>query len=85
MAKYLTISYDDNEQQTIYDHVVATTEDEAKAIIGGLRPYAIPVAAFCEPELKLMVKMLALKREETIEREVARLKKELAETYGGVN
>lgn len=43
--KYMVISYDDDQQQTFWDMVLAPGPEQAKACIGRVRDYALIVAA----------------------------------------
>lgn len=51
MPKFLVISYDDEQDQTFFDHVVAKDEDFAKIAVGLIRRDAIPCAALTVEEL----------------------------------
>lgn len=73
--RWLVISYDDDQQQTFYDRVIAPSEDEAKVIIGGIRDYAIPVCALSVGELLKMGRSLRLLTEATIKTEMEDLQK----------
>lgn len=50
-TKYFVISYDNDEQQTFYDDVLAADGDKAKEFVELVRPYAIAVAAMSAQEL----------------------------------
>ena len=56
--KYLVISYDDDEQQAFYDHVIAPTEEDAMAQIDELRDYAIASCAYTADELRKAADLL---------------------------
>ena len=66
MAKYLVISYDNDEQQTFYDWVIAGTEGEAQVIIDSIRDYAITACGITPEELRTMADKLEAASEEDI-------------------
>ncbi len=68
MPKFLVISYDDDQQQTLYDWVIAKDEEEACMQIGQLRGYAITVGAIPPDEMHKMAKNLEAATPETIAR-----------------
>ncbi len=51
MAKYLVISYCDDQQEAYHDFVEAPSEDNARVIVGLVRDYAIPVSAYSVEQL----------------------------------
>lgn len=76
MAKYLVISYDQDEQQTFYDWAIAKDEEEAKKQIDDIRPYAIAVCAMPPEEMHNMAKILEEATEETIAGELFNIAEE---------
>jgi len=50
-AKYLVISFDDSNEQTYYDYLMAYDEDHACSKVEEARGYAVVVAAWAEAEL----------------------------------
>ena len=50
--KFLVISYDNDEQQTFWDEVVAANEEKAKEFVETCRSYALVVEVFSVPNLR---------------------------------
>jgi hypothetical protein len=51
-AKFLVVSYDDDQHQWFYDFVVAQTEEEAEQKVCALRTYILAADAVTVSELK---------------------------------
>lgn len=67
--KYLVVSYDDDQQQTFFDWVLAPTNDlanRALVVIGTLRDYATPCTALTSQELRDMADKMDAATEEQI-------------------
>ncbi len=50
--RYLVIAYDDDQQQTFYDTVYTSSEEEAKGLVERHRDYAVAVSAISPEELR---------------------------------
>ena len=55
MEKYLVISYDDDQQQPYFDHVLAEDRDQAIILMEQARPDALPVDALTACDLRKMM------------------------------
>lgn len=73
MPKYLVISYDNDEQQTFYDFVLADDEEKAQEIIGEIRDYALPVCAITPDEMHKMAQKIDGSLEKEIQEHVENL------------
>ena len=51
LTKYLVISYDEDQQCSYFDHVMAADDDAAKQIVDKARPYAVAVDAMDQIEV----------------------------------
>ena len=69
--KYFVISYDDDQQQTFFDFVEASTPDVACYIAGEQREYAIPCQALTSSELRIYADLLDSTPEEHHEHQPA--------------
>ena len=54
MEKYLVISYDDDQQQPYFDHMLAANRDHAIILMEQARPDALPVDALTVSDLRKM-------------------------------
>jgi hypothetical protein len=66
MPKFLVVSYDNDEQQTFHDWMLADDENQAKGRVGDIRQYAVPVAAYTAGELIDIAALLEAATEEQI-------------------
>lgn len=76
MKKFAVISYDDDQQQTFWDFVMAESSDEAKEKVNDARPYAIAVDAIQPEELEEMAYKLHSRRVDLIEQAWAKFVEE---------
>ena len=58
MQKFLVISYDDDQQQPYFDHLLADDRDQAIILIEGARSYAIAMDALTITEIREMANLL---------------------------
>jgi hypothetical protein len=74
--KFLVVSYDEDQQQWFYDHVQATSEQEAAALICRIRPYVIAAEASTLPEVLRMARRIARKSAKDIRTDLLPIAKE---------
>jgi hypothetical protein len=76
LARFLVISYDSDQQETIYDHIIAEDDPKrgdgevAMEIAGKLRPNAVPVSAMTARELREMADHMMGRSDEAIKTEM---------------
>jgi len=74
MKPFLVISYDQNEQETFYDRVLARNERKAMLWVEKQRGYAVAVCAYTQNELRTAVLRLAERSAPFIRKEMRALK-----------
>ena len=83
MPKFLVISYDDDQQQTFFDRIVAKNDDAAEVAIGLIREHAIPCTALTVDELRQMADEMDELPEPVIKEEIRRLNQAYKEEERG--